>query len=90
MNSRLSLTAVGHATSLFIAISYTLCVVFDLLLPQFSMYQTWASLLPGFTGLNWLSFFIGLIEAYAYGWFFALVWVPLYNVFAMQSEQHAK
>ncbi len=87
MSARLSLTAIGHATSLFIAISYTLCVAFDLLFPQYSMYQAWEKLLPGFTWLSWPSFFIGLVEAYGYGWFFALVWTPLYNVFSARSEQ---
>ncbi len=86
MSNRLSLTAVGHATSLLIVISYTLCVVFDLIFPEYSMYQTWGKLLPGFTGLNWQSFFIGLIESYAYGWYFALIWVPLHNVFTTKSE----
>ncbi len=86
MSTRLSLTAVGHATSLFLAISYSLCVAFDLVFPEYQMYQAWEKLLPGFTWLSWPSFFIGLIESYGYGWFFALVWVPLYNVFSAQSR----
>lgn len=86
MNNRLSLTAIGHATSLFIAISYTLCVLFDLLFPEYQMYQAWQNLLPGFEWLTWKSFFIGLIEAYVYGWFFALVWTPLYNVFSSRDS----
>ena len=46
-------------------------------------------------GLNdlraWLlwSFFLGLIEAYGYGWYLALVWVPLYNVFASRTARRA-
>ena len=87
MSTRLSLTAVGHATSLFLAISYSLCVAFDLVFPEYQMYQAWEKLLPGFTWLSWSSFFIGLIESYGYGWFFALVWVPLYNVFSIRSEK---
>ena len=86
MNTRLSLSAVGHATSLFIAISYVLCVGFDLLFPEHAMHQVWHKLLPGFEWLNWKGFFIGLIEAYGYGWFFALIWTPLFNVFSTRSE----
>jgi len=82
MTKTLSLTAVGHATSLFLAITFVLCVAFDLIAPGYAMSEAWAPLLPGFTGLDWRSFFIGLVESYAYGWYVALVWVPLYNVAA--------
>lgn len=82
MRQRLSLVAVGHATSLLFAITFTLCVAFDLLFPDYAMYQVWLKLLPGFEWLSWKSFLLGLVESYAYGWYFALIWVPIYNVFA--------
>lgn len=82
MKPGISLVAVGHASSLFLAITFSLCVAFDLLFPEHAMYQAWQALLPGFEWLSWQSFFLGLIESYGYGWYFALVWVPLYNVFA--------
>ncbi len=82
----ISLLAVGHATSLLLAISFTLCVVFDLLLPEHAMYETWQKLLPGFEWLSWKSFFLGLIEAYGYGWYFALIWVPIYNFVTLRSR----
>ena len=81
MNRGLSLPGVGHATSLFLAITFTVCVAFDLLFPAHAMYQAWRALLPGFTWISWFSFCVGLLESYAYGWYFALIWVPLYNVF---------
>ncbi|ALP53761.1 hypothetical protein Tel_11815 [Candidatus Tenderia electrophaga] len=81
----LSLTAVGHATSLFFVITFTLCVAFDLVFPEHAMYQAWQKLLPGFEWLSWKSFFLGMIEAYGYGWYAALIWVPLYNVFAARA-----
>ncbi len=80
MNQRISLIAVGHATSLFLAISFSLCVGFDLLFPEHAMFQAWQKLLPGFVWLSWKSFFLGVIESYAYGWYFALIWVSIYNV----------
>ena len=86
MNHKISLMAFGHATSLFISISFTLCVVFDLLFPQYAMYEVWLKLLPGFKWISWQSFFLGLVESYIYGWFIALIWVPLYNVFGSKAK----
>jgi hypothetical protein len=82
MSQGVSLKAVGHASSLFLTISFALCVGFDLLFPAHAMFQAWEKLLPGFTWISWRSFFIGLIESYGYGWYVALIWVPLYNLFA--------
>jgi hypothetical protein len=81
MRSGLSPSAFGHATSLFLAIAFTLCVGFDLLFPQMAMYRGWQALLPGFTWISWSSFLLGLVGSYGYGWFICLIWVPLYNVF---------
>lgn len=87
MKQGLSLVAVGHATSLFLAITFVLCVAFDLLFPAHAMFQVWQKLLPGFHWLSWGRFFLGLIESYAYGWYVALIWVPLYNVCALRRAQ---
>ncbi len=87
MRQSLSLTAVGHATSLFLAITFALCVGFDLSFPAHAMYQAWQHLLPGFQWISWKSFFLGLVEGYGYGWYFTLIWVPLYNVFVSRSQR---
>lgn len=90
MRTGISLLAVGHATSFVLAISFALCVGFDLLLPEHAMFETWQKLLPGFEWLSWKSFFLGLIEAYGYGWYFTLLWVPVYNYVAhreLKSKQ---
>lgn len=79
MHKTISLSAAGQATALMLAISYTLCVVFDLIFPEHAMYRAWRDLLPGFEWISWSSFFIGLVESYGYGWFFMLIWVPIYN-----------
>ncbi|MDT0581483.1 MULTISPECIES: DUF5676 family membrane protein [Alteromonadaceae] len=86
MTHKLSLSAFGHATSLFISISFTLCVVFDLIFPEHAMYEVWLKLLPGFEWISWQSFFLGLLESYMYGWFIALMWVPLYNFFGSKAK----
>lgn len=85
MSTKISLTAVGHATSLLLVISYVLCIIFDLVFPEHAMYEVWSKLLPGFEWLSWKSFFIGLLETYAYGWYFALIWVSIYNYFIAKS-----
>ncbi|HEX9625567.1 MAG TPA: DUF5676 family membrane protein [Acidiferrobacterales bacterium] len=87
MTAGVSIAAVGHASSLFLAVTYTLCVVFDLLFPQHAMYTAWEKLLPGFTWISWGAYFIGLIESYLYGWYLAVVWVPLYRLFAARAAR---
>lgn len=82
-----SLLAVGHATSFMLAISFVLCVGFDLIFPNHAMYETWQKLLPGFEWISWKSFFIGMIEAYGYGWYFSLLWVPVYNFVRSREKQ---
>lgn len=86
MDRSVSLPAVGHATSLFLAISFTLCVAFDLIFPQHQMYPVWQRLLPGFEWISFGSYVLGLAESYAYGWYLALIWVPLYNVISSRSR----
>ena len=86
MKRGVSLVAVGHATSLFLAVTFALCVGFDLLFPEHAMYRVWLKLLPGFEWLSWRSFALGLLESYGYGWYFALIWVPLYNFFALRRK----
>jgi len=82
MPHSVNLVALGQSTSLFLAITYSVCVAFDVAFPQWAMFEVWRKLLPGFSGLDWRSFFIGLAESYGYGWYVTLVWAPLYNFFA--------
>ena len=87
MNHGVSLKAVGHATSLFLAITFVLCVAFDLLFPAHAMFQAWQKLLPGFRWITSGSFFLGLGESYGYGWYFTLIWVPIYDVLAQRGKK---
>ena len=89
MKRTISLAAFGNATSLFLAITFAVCVGFDLLFPSHAMFQSWQKLLPGFEWISWKSFLLGLIESYGYGWFATLIWVPLYNVFVGRSDVRA-
>jgi hypothetical protein len=71
---------VGLAMGSFLAITYVFCVAYDLAFDQ-RMYEAWLRFLPGFTWISWPSFFLGLLESFAYGIYFGLVFVPLYNFF---------
>lgn len=72
----------GNSLSLVLAISYLLCVGFGLMAPEsMRMYLAWAPLLPGFEWLTLPGFIIGLVEAYLYGWYLAVLFVPLYRWF---------
>lgn len=84
-SARLPIFALGMSLGLFLGITFILCVGFDLLFPDHAMYRVWQPLLPGFTWLTWPSFFLGLVESVAYGWYVALVFGPLYNLFASRK-----
>jgi len=79
---RIPLIVFGLSLGLSLAITYVLCVGFDLIFPGQAMYQTWLRLMPGFTWLTWPSFVLGLVESFAYGWYVALIFCPLFNFFA--------
>jgi 2TM family of unknown function (DUF5676) len=76
----------GMSLSLFLAISFVLCVVGYLVLPGLPVkHEALAIFLPGFELLTWQGFAIGLVESYAWGWYIALVLGTLYNFFARQQ-----
>ncbi len=84
-SSHLSIYALGMSLGLFLLISFALCVAFGLLFPGATMYQSWLPLLPGVSWISWSSFLLGLAETFAYGWFVAVVFVPLFNYFSAKS-----
>ena len=45
------------------------------------MHEAWAPLLPGFEWLTPTGFLFGALGALAYGWFIAIVFVPLHRFF---------
>lgn len=79
VRSRVPVIALGLSLGLFFAVTYVLCVLFDLWLPSEAMRGVWEPLLPWFTWLNWPNFFLGLAEVFVYGWYIALVFGPIYN-----------
>lgn len=70
----------GIALSVFFILSFTLCVLSYLVLPEVSINHSALSIfLPGFKLLTWGSYFLGLVESAVYGWYIALVFGPIYN-----------
>ena len=84
-NTPMSITPLGNVLGTFLAISFTLCVAFGLAFPSLVMYPAYFGMLPGVTWISWTSFALGLVETFAYGWFIALIFVPLYNFFRGQN-----
>ncbi|MFT6657426.1 DUF5676 family membrane protein [Maritalea sp.] len=82
---RIPIAALGWSLGIFLALTFAICVVFGLIFPNVTMYQAWLPLLPWVTWISWASFAIGIIEAFAYGWFVALIFAPLFNFFAARS-----
>jgi hypothetical protein len=80
MNS-LRFKSVAFALVIFGLITYILCILFDLIFPQWAMYQLWEVLLPGFSWISWGSFLIGAVGIIIYGLYIATVFVPIYNYF---------
>jgi len=79
---RLTIRGLGSSLSAFLGISYILCVLGYVLFPSLPIAHSALSIfLPGFTLLNWQSFALGLVEAIAWGWYVAVVFVPLYRFF---------
>ena len=72
----------GMSLSLFSLISYVICIIGYLLFPGLPINHAALSIfLPGFTLLSWPTFLLGLVESFAYGWYIALIFGPLYNFF---------
>jgi hypothetical protein len=83
---RLHLAVVGLTLGLFSAITFTLCILWDLAVPAYSMTRLWVLLLPGFREIGLASFVLGLVESFLYGVYAALVIVPLYNWLSRRIE----
>jgi hypothetical protein len=80
--SSLSIKRLGLSLSTFFAISYVICIMGYLLMPDFPVrHEALSIFLPGFKLLSWQSYFLGLIESFAWGWYIAAVFAPLYNLF---------
>ncbi|MEO5599143.1 MAG: hypothetical protein ABIQ66_11045 [Novosphingobium sp.] len=84
---RISVFVMGLSLSLFLLISYVLCVLGFLFLPGLPIeHSALAIFLPGFALLSWKTFILGAIESFAWGWYVALIFCPMFNFFAARSR----
>ncbi len=84
----LRFTPVALSLGLFLAITFTLCVIWGLIFPgQVSMQRALEVVFPWFTWLSWGSYFVGLVESFLYGVYAAAVFVPLYNGISRWGSQ---
>jgi hypothetical protein len=80
---RVPIMAFGLSLGLFFVITYLLCIIGYLVAPGLPIAHNMLNmLLPGFELLTVPSFFLGLVESFAFGWYIALVFGPLYNALA--------
>lgn len=77
----LNFKVVVSALSLFGVVTFTLCILWDLTFPSYTMVAIWKVLLPGFQGITWGSYLLGLGEIVLYAVYTALIFVPSYNYF---------
>jgi hypothetical protein len=73
MNRQLRYLPAAVVIGGFLAVSFAACVAWDAIFPDWAMRSAWAPLLPGFTWLSVGTFLLGLVEAFAYGFWVALV-----------------
>ena len=83
--AHIPIQALGWSLGIFFAITYTICVVFDLVFPGQSMTSLWNPLLPWVDEISLGDYALGIVETLLYGWFVALIFGPLFNFFAQRS-----
>ena len=82
-NPMLNLKVVCWSLGCWAAISFVVCVVWGLVMPQaLHMHVFLEQVLPAFRWLTGWGFLLGLVESFLYGVYAGLVYVPLYNFFA--------
>jgi len=76
----LNLRVVAWSLALFGAVTFTVCVLYGLIVPEpLHMTPFLEAVLPGFVWLTPLGFLIGLVESFLYGVYAAVVYVPIHN-----------
>ena len=66
---------------------FALDMLFGVLFPNWwVMQKAWELVLPGFTLISWGAFFLGLVESFVGGFLTAVIFVPIWNLFAAREE----
>jgi len=81
MRGMLNTKVTTWALGIFAALSFLLCVLYDLVTPPgLHMHEFLEQVLPAFTWLTWWGFLLGLAESFLYGAYAGLVFCPMYNL----------
>ncbi len=77
----LNAKVVSWSLGMFLVLSYILCVVYGLAVPErlHGMKVILDADLPAFKWLTFGGFILGLIESFLYGVYIGIVFVPIYN-----------
>jgi len=76
----MSIHRIGFSLSTILIVSYIMCLVFDRLVPEFSMHELWGPLLPGFD-MTAAGILVGGAELIVYGWYIAALYVLAYRFY---------
>jgi len=85
----LNFKVVASALSILGVTTFTLCILWELVFPSATMQAILQVLLPGFKGLTWQSYLLGVGEIILYALYTALIFVPSYNFFQRRWAQGA-
>ena len=77
----LNIRVVSWSLGIFIAITFILCVLYGLVVPQrlHGMSDFLEAVLPAFRWLTFGGFLLGIVESFLYGAYIGIVFVPIYN-----------
>lgn len=75
----LDFKVVVAALSLLGIVMFSICILWDLAVPSYSMMAIWKVLFPGFQTITWGSHILGLAEIILYAVYTALIFVLNYN-----------
>lgn len=80
---RLTIRGTAISLGLFFDVSFVLCVLWGLAVPQFHAkgIPVLEAIIPGFTWLTPQSFVLGLVWSALLGIYVAVIFVPLFNYF---------
>ena len=77
----LNIKVVSWSLGIFTAISFLVCVIYGLIVPQsLHMAGFLEMALPAFKWLTFWGFWLGLIQSFLYGAYAGLVFVPIHNL----------
>ena len=77
----LNIRVVSWSLGIFMAITFILCVLYGLIVPQrlHGMSDFLEAVLPAFRWLTFGGFLLGIVESFLYGAYIGIVFVPIYN-----------